>query len=442
MKKLLFLLLLMAVPALAKGPKHNFQDPLMNDEMNNIYKDIQFPKISYGSASTMTITQLNVSTLTLSGSLNTASINGTFIGLGRNRILNGDMRIDQKNEGAAYATNVAGGAGPGTAFYALDQWRFEGTGISSFSIIRTNESLPNGMFSQAMRILVTSSGTIGTSDGVNMEYPFDPLYQQDWGWGTTSAVPITLQFWVLSSSAGIYSIAFLNGVNSHGYVSTYTVTSANVWQKEVITVPGDTSGNSSNWPSSGTVFGLKVVWDLGSGTAVKTSNLNSWRISGAWRANGADSFTNTLGAMYFTGIQLEIGSQATAFEYAPYDMELRSLQRYYYKTFNQGTPVGQNKGTNGAITYIVQNIGAGYGVPLRFPIEMLAQPVITFYNTSASNSNWRNLSGGTDSAAGAEVPGITAGAGGLTLYNVQVPGDVVGSALAIHMTANSRLGGS
>lgn len=452
MKKLLLLLLLMAVPALAKGPKHNFQDPLMNDEMNNIYKDIQFPKISYGSASTMTITQLNVSTLTLSGSLNTAFINGTFIGLGRNRILNGDMRVDQFHEGAGYATSVGGslaggGLNGGQAFYALDQWRFEATVSSTFTITRTNESLPptvaNSLFNQAMRVSFISSSTIAASDAANMEYPMDPVYQSDFGWGSSAAVPVTLQFWVLCAAAGSHSISFLNGIDSRSYVSTYTIATPNVWQKEVITVPGDTAGTPAVWPTSGTVFGLKVVWDMGSGSNITTSNLNQWQTGALWRAAGTNDFTTQLAAVYFTGVQLEIGTTATSFEYMPLDMEIHALQKYFYKTFPQGTAVASATGFPGSVGYVAQIAGTapgpGFAISLRFPAEMLYTPVVTTYNPGTANAKWRNSSANTDSA----TPLIFNSAPtGLIIHNPQVAGDGAGTLQAIHLTANSRLGGS
>jgi len=379
-----------------------------------------------------------ISTGTISA-FTTSSINGTFIGLGRNRILNGDMRFDQNNEGASYTTSVG-------SFYALDQWRFESTGISTYTITRTGANLPNTFFNEAMKVVAIASGTIVAATSSNMEYAMEPAYQEDWGWGTGSAVSITLQFYVYCSSAGTYSISLLNGINSRSYVSTYTVTAANTWQKEIITFPGDTVGGTSVWPSSSTVgteFGLKVVWDLGTGSNSTTSTLNQWQSANTWKASGSNSLQSSLGTIYFTGIQLEIGSKATAFEYLPYNMELAALQRYYWKTFLAGTRVAGGAGTDGTVGYISQiaGIAGADGVYVKFPVEMLTAPTITFYNPQVVNAKWRNVSAVADSGTASDA-GVPHGTNGFFAYNPQVAGDGAGAYIAVHLTANARLGGS
>lgn len=387
------------------------------------------PQVGSISVSSITAGSISVSTVT------TGNINGTFIGLGRNRIINGDMVFDQEKEGGTYSSSG------GQAHYALDNWRYEGTGIASFTYVRTSESLPpNQKFYQAMKMTAISSGTITHSDGVNMEYTQDPVYMRDWAWGTSAAVPITTQFWVLASSAGTYTIAFLNGVNSRSYVSTYSVTTANTWQKEIITIPGDTSGNRSVWPSSGNVFGLKTVWDTGSGSDVITSSLNSWLVGqSVWKAAGSINLSDSLGVLYLTGIQQEIGSQATEFEFMDYSTELNILQHYYWKSFPPGTAVGTGKGGPGAISYINQLANAApYGVQIVFPVPMFATPVMTTYNPITPNAKWWNVPFGIDSGVATLY---NSGATGVLVSNAGLAGETPGQLLEIHATANARLGG-
>lgn len=363
------------------------------------------------------------------------SVVASLLGNSKNRVLNGEMLFDQNKEGGSYSTSVK------QAIYTLDQWRVESSGVPDVSISRSTEAAPNAFFPTVMKIQTSLAGSPAHNDGCNLEYPMEPFYMRDFGWGTASAKTITLSFWALSSNSGTYSISFLNGIDSRSYVSTYTLVT-NIWSYVTITVPGDTTGPVTNWPTSGNVFGLKIVWDLGSGSDVTTSALNSWQAGALWKATGSSNLVSTLNAvLYLTGVQLEIGSSATAFEFSPYPDMLLKLQRYYVKSFPVGTAVAQGGGPAGTIVYFVHNTGVNPdGVYVPFPVTMSTTPTITTFNLSSSNSKWYNQSAATDS--GAATAG-NIGTGGFTLINAQASGDgTIGQTLAIHYTANSRAGGS
>jgi hypothetical protein len=154
------------------------------------------------------------------------------------------------------------------------------------------------------------------------------------------------------------------------------------------------------------------------------------------------NFVDALASVYYTGVQLEIGSTATSFEYMPYDMELRALQRYFSKTFPVGTAVAQNAGTAGVLLYDVQVAGtaSGGGVFHEYPASMLSTPVITYYNPSAANGKWRAINGAT---ADSGTPlNFFDSRDRVFVINPQVAGDVTGELCGIHMIANARLGGS
>jgi len=198
------------------------------------------------------------------------SVTASLIGNSKNRILNGEMLFDQNMEGGSYSTSSK------MAIYTLDQWRVESTGTGDFGISRSTEASPNAFFPTIMKIQTSTPGTPAAADGCNMEYPMEPIFMRDFGWGTASAKTVTLSFWALCSTTGTYSLSLLNGVDSRSYVTTYSLVS-NLWSHIIITVPGDSLVSNTNWPISGTAFGLKIVWDLGSGSNVSTSNLNTWK---------------------------------------------------------------------------------------------------------------------------------------------------------------------
>jgi hypothetical protein len=138
-----------------------------------------------------------------------------------------------------------------------------------------------------------------------------------------------LSFWVRSSLTGTFGGALANAAFNRSYPFTYTINSANTWEYETITIPGDTTGT---WPTdNGNSF--QLFFGLGIGSTY-SGTAGSWAGSGYISATGATSVIGTNGAtFYITGVQLERGSTASSFEYRPYGTELALCQRYYEKSY-------------------------------------------------------------------------------------------------------------
>lgn len=351
---------------------------------------------------------------------------------GKNKILNGEMRFDQRNEGSAYLSSDH------MAKHSLDQWRFEGTGTPEYNISRANNTFPAG-FSYSLRVQVSTGGTAAHADGYNLEYPAEPAMQKDWQWGASGAVTVTLSFWVLCNQTGTYSVALLNGVDSWSYVSTYAINAANTWEFKTVTVTGPTTGGIAAWPITGSVYGLKVVWDYGSGSDVTTSTLNAWQANAVWRATGSAAVIGaTSNNWQMTGVQLEIGSSASAFEFVTDALMLSQLQRFFWKSWPQGTAVAQTGGALGAITYVAQLAAIkANGVQIRFPAEMFQSPTVTTYSVGEASAKWWNQNQAAASGASAQ---LNKSASGVYITNTQVSGELVQDAIAIQVTANARLG--
>lgn len=342
------------------------------------------------------------------------------------------MRFDQNKEGGIYpCTN------PET--YTLDQWRVGGAGATgAFTTQRVAATCPG--FSHSLNCTVTTSqATLAATDNFHIEYPIEGNYIADWCWGTANAQTITVSFWVIATVAGDKSFSIMNGINTRCYVSSFTVTTANTWQRVSVTIPGDTG---TTWPSTAGTFGAKLLWSLGVGSTYSTSTTETWQAAAFWNKTGTDQLIQqTAGnVMFITGVQCELGSTMTDFEHRSYTEELLDLQRYYYKTFPAGTAVGSNQGIGGSLAYITQSAGVnGNGLQLRYPTTMSVSPTITAYCPSASGGNWYNASQTTQSSAMALFWNSPEGS---FLYNLQVGGDNKGAIISVHMTANARLGGS
>jgi hypothetical protein len=236
----------------------------------------------------------------------------------KNRIINGAMVIDQRNAGASVT--------PASGAYTLDRWQYEASQASKFTVQQNAGSVtPPAGFKNYLGMTVASAVTVGASDFFILEQRFEGLNVYDLAWGTASAAPVTLSFWVRSSLTGTFSGGLANSDYSRAYVFSYTISAANTWEQKTITIAGDTTGT---WLTTNGI-GIQLRLSLGAGSTYSAS-AGSWGTTVAWNVTGGVSLVGTSGAtFYITGVQLEKGSTATSFDYRPYGTELALCQRYF-----------------------------------------------------------------------------------------------------------------
>ena len=238
-------------------------------------------------------------------------------GLGhRNKIINGDMRIAQR--GTATIT------GSGSAQYPVDRWVvYNGTGTVTFA---QSTTAPAG-FTNSILATVTATGSYSTTGYTEIGQMVEGFNCQDLAWGTASAKSITISFWVRSSVVGTYNIAIQNGGQNRTFITSYSVSAANVFEYKTIQISGDTSGT---WLTDSGV-GLRIWFQLGMGTNYDGTN-NAWQAGNIGSTVGAVDFAANSGAtFYITGVQLEQNYQPTPFEQRPIGVELALCERYYQK---------------------------------------------------------------------------------------------------------------
>jgi hypothetical protein len=251
------------------------------------------------------------STLTVNG----AAVSG-FTGF-KNRIINGEMDIDQRNNGASITAIDS---------YAVDRWLYEASQTLRFVLQQNAGSVtPPVGFTNYYGATSQSSYSLGASDFFLIGQRIEGFNVADLGWGTASAATITLSFWVRSSLTGTFGGALVNSASNRSYPFTYTITAANTWELETITIPGDTSGT---WVTNNGI-GIRLRIGLGVGSTF-SGTAGAWAAGNFISATGATSVVGTSGAtFYITGVQLERGSNATSFEFRDYGRELIMCQRYY-----------------------------------------------------------------------------------------------------------------
>jgi len=290
-------------------------------------------------------------TMVLSGSNGITFPDSTDQGTGyangigfRNRIINGDMRIDQRNAGAAVTANQD---------FPVDRW--QKIGAASSSSQRSTDA-PAG-FTNSLLTTITATGD--SSSNLRIQQHIEGFNVSDLAWGTADARAVTISFWVKSSVAGTYSARITNDASNRVYMATFAVGSSNAWEYKAVTVPGDTTGT---WLTNNG-RGITVACVLAGATAATP---NVWGTTGI-SATGQTNLCLTNGAtFYITGVQLEVGSVATPFERRPYGTELALCQRYYYRlTVNS---VGNLFGNGFSETTSIFNS------LVFFPVEMRAAP--------------------------------------------------------------------
>lgn len=251
-----------------------------------------------------------------------SSINDGPIAGARNRIINGDMRIDQRNAGASVTTPSTS-----TFIYTLDRWAYIVSAASKFTVQQNAGSVsPPAGFSHYLGCTSTSAYTVGSSDYFCIEQKVEGFNFADMAYGTASAKAMTLSFWVRSSLTGTFGGFCRNAANDRYYVFSYTISSANTWEYKTVSIAPDTSGT---WVGGSTSTGFELAFTIGCGSSF-TASSGSWSGSAALAPTGQVNVVGTNGAtFYITGVQLEPGSVATPFERRSYGQEFSLCQRYY-----------------------------------------------------------------------------------------------------------------
>lgn len=240
----------------------------------------------------------------------------------RNRIINGDMRIDQRNAGASITPSTNG-------TMCLDRWKCglnTGLAASKYSV-QQSSTAPAG-FNNSVLITSTSAYTVQADDYSTFSQAIEGFNFADLGWGTANAQPITISFQIRSSLTGTFAGWVQNNNADRSYPFTFTISAANTWESKTITIAGDTTGT---WVGATNSTGLLFGFNLGTGSN-RQGTANTWNASNARSVSGAANLIATNAAtMYITGVQLEAGSVATPFERRPYGTELALCQRYFHR---------------------------------------------------------------------------------------------------------------
>jgi len=294
----------------------------------------------------------------------------------KNLVHNGDFRIDQR-----------GGPHTTVTSYHLDRWKFQRDALAEYTHeVTSSTDAPNG-FSNSLRLEVISTETSGVSSTKDLALTQEMEGQdlQLLAAGTSSAKPFTLSFWVKSTKPGVYCVSVVadpTDVSSGNKIfsTTYKINSASVWEYKTVNIPPCTLTTIRN--DTGRGMSLRWLTIAGSAyTGATTGNLHQWsNYHSSLFAGGHETQLITDGDVWqITGVQLEVGKNATEFEHRSYGEELALCQRYFY--INGGE---QHDIISQAFSPHTTEIAIAW----PHPVEMRATPTVTISSTNNNNTDF------------------------------------------------------
>jgi hypothetical protein len=301
------------------------------------------------------------------------SLNGGQLAGTRNRLINGDFRIDQRTGG----NGIVASAG---AQYFCDHWGFATSQGGHASLYGKQVAAGLGYYGQA--VMTSAFTTPGASDYQHIYQAVEGQNIVDLYWGTTLAKPVTISGVIYNSVTGNAAISLRNGAANLCYVTTVPITVANQWTYFNFTVPGPTSGT---WTMDNST-GLYLTFSLGAGATFTSPAPNTWASGNYVTVAGAiDNRSSASANFAFRDIQLEPGSTPTPFERRLAGLELELCQRYYQRFTTASANYIVYSGSSasaGGVSYVMQPISPG----------MRAVPTLTQIGTWSNLYNITSLS--------------------------------------------------
>jgi len=321
----------------------------------------------------------------------------------KNLIINGDMSLAQRGTSSSGIT--AGG------MYTIDRYGSNLTSIGTWTQSQSTD-VPTGQgFGYSLKMdCTTANASLSTNSLLRFGQIIEAQNLQQLKFGTSNAENLTISFWVKSNKTGTYVVWFYQEDDDRQTGKTYTINSANTWEKKTVTISGDTIGVIDN--NNGR--GIEIAFILGAGTdwTSGTSPNGSWEArvntnrAVGQTVNLADTIGNTF---YITGVQLEADTSASDFEFLPYDVNFSRCARYFYYL---GVGNAQSVWLTG-YTNTIDWIVAQYS----FPTQMRTNSSLTQVGTWSFGNNNGSIGFSRQSPTATTFGFLSTGAASVFAYN-------------------------
>ena len=298
----------------------------------------------------------------------------------RNIIHNGNFYVHQRNANQQVTTQI---------LTVIDRWQSHTTVNSFDTTWSQSTTVPTGQgFTNSLKCDVGTAVTPSGGANYGIRQSIEGKNLQHLKFGTSSAESLTLSFWVKSNKTGTYCVQFRGNDTGKSCVVDYTINSADTWEKKTMTISGDTASAWDNDINSS----LECLWHLAVGPDDQVTPSSSWGVaSNLFRAssNQINFMDSTDNEWYLTGVQLEIGTQATDFEHLPFDVQLQRCQRYFYLHTD---PLSSDNEPVCMGTYYSSSQVNGI---IHFPVTMRTSPSLVCTDASTHFRIYRNGTGDT-----------------------------------------------
>ena len=296
----------------------------------------------------------------------------------RNLIINGDMSVAQRGTSASSITS--------SGYHTVDRWRPTIGSLGTWTISQSTD-VPTGQgFGYSQKFdCTTADASPSAGDLFQLNQRIEGQMLQQLKKGTSNAESTTLSFWVKSNKTGTYIVGLSDVDNSRNIFKSYTINSASTWEKKTLTFAGDTTGTFGN----DNARSLDVRFWLGAGSTYTSGTLaTSWESetnanTAVGQVNLADSTSNE---WYITGVQLEVGTTASDFEFLPYDVNFQRCQRYYWGWWDKNDAT--ESGPDGPMGTYYSNTNLYFNG--QHPVRMRTQPSLDHSTGTGYYRAYRN----------------------------------------------------
>jgi hypothetical protein len=346
---------------------------------------------------------------------------------GSNLIYNGAMQVAQRGTSTSSITTEG--------YYTADRWTMPISGLGTWTQSVESDAPTGSGFRKSLKVLCTTAdASPAAGDFLVIAQKLEGQDVQRIAKGTSAAQQLTFSFWVKSNVTGTYVAELVDDDNTRRISLSYSVAASATWERKTLTFSADTSGvlNNDNATSLICQFWLGAGSTFSGGSPLQTT----WGTATNTRATGQTNLAAATDNYWqVTGVQLEVGPAATAFEFKSFGQELRECLRYYEKSFEVGTAPAEGQSQFGTAAR-TQSWATGRVFIIKdFLVEKRGSPTVTLFNPR---------SGGTAGRMTDSVSDDTSATSAVNVTTKGFMGQAGGASLAannwyVHFTASSEL---